>query len=342
MSLIERRRFLSAASALLVLAAGGMPWSVYAQQLAHATHRIGYLTEGYRNEVFDAKRKKPSGYQQAFLRGLAEAGFIPGKNLTIEYRFAEGKVERLPDLANELLARKVEVIFSRSSGAVAAAQATKTVPVVFIGITDPVAGKLVQSLARPGGNMTGISNQGLEVNTKRLELLKTAVPSVRHVAVLMDRGHALREQTKHDLAAAAPSLGVQVDFFEVAAPDELVGAFAAMKAAGADALLVQESGKLFLHRKEISQLALDSRLPAICHFVLFVRAGCLMSYGQDFADIYRRAGGYVAKILDGADPADLPVQQPVKFDLDINAKTAKALGVVFPQAILLRADRVIE
>ena len=342
MSLIERRRFLSAASALLVLAAGGMPWSVYAQQLAHATHRIGYLTEGYRNEVFDAKRKKPSGYQQAFLRGLAEAGFIPGKNLTIEYRFAEGKVERLPDLANELLARKVEVIFSRSSGALAAAQATKTVPVVFLGITDPVASKLVKSLAHPGGNVTGISNQGVEINTKRLELLTAAIPSARRVAVLIDHEHSLREQTKRDLAAAAPSLGVQIDFFEVAAPDQIVGAFAAMKAAGADSLLVQESGEFFLHRKEISQLALDNRLPAICHFLLFVRAGCLMSYGADFADIYRRAGDYVAKILDGADPADLPVQQPVKFDLDINAKTAKALGVVFPQSVLLRADHVVD
>jgi len=344
MSPIERRRALILASAFLALAAASGPWAVCAQQAAGGTHRIGYLTEGETSETFVnfAKREKPRGYHRAFLRGLAEAGFIPGKNLTIEYRFAEGEAERLPDLANELLARKVEVIFSRTSGALAAAQATKTVPVVFIGITDPVASKLVKSLAHPGGNVTGISNQGLEINAKRLELLTAAIPSARRVAVLVHREHSLREQTKHDLAAAAPSLGVQVDFFEVAAPDQLVGAFAAMKAAGADTLIVQESGEFFLHRKEISQLALDSRLPAICHFVLFVRAGCLMSYGADFADIYRRAGDYVARILNGADPADLPVQQPVKFDLIINARTARALGVVLPRWMLMRADQVIE
>jgi putative ABC transport system substrate-binding protein len=344
MSLIERRRFAIAATVLLALAAAGGPWAVCAQQAARGTHRIGYLTEGGTSEAFVdyPKRKKPRGYHRAFLRGLAEAGFIPGKNLIIEYRFAEDKVERLPHLVNELLTRKVEVIFSRSSGALAAAQATKTVPVVFLGITDPVASKLVKSLAHPGGNVTGISNQGVEINTKRLELLTAAIPSARRVAVLIDHEHSLREQTKRDLAAAAPSLGVQIDFFEVAAPDQIVGAFAAMKAAGADSLLVQESGEFFLHRKEISQLALDNRLPAICHFLLFVRAGCLMSYGADFADIYRRAGDYVARILNGADPADLPVQQPVKFDLIVNARTAKALGVVFPRSMLLRADQIIE
>jgi len=338
MSLIQYRRLLTLAGAFLALAAVGVPSAAFAQQPAHATHRIGFLAQ---SSDF-AKRKKPSPYHQAFLRGLAEAGFIPGRNLTIEYRFAEGKAERLPDLANELIARKPEVIFAYSTGALAVADATKTVPLVFIGITDPVANKLVQSLAHPGGNATGISNQGLEITTKRLELLKAAVPSVRRVAVLTHRAHTLREQTKHALKAVAPSLGVRVDFFEVAAPGQLPGAFAAMKAAGADSLLVQEYDEFVLHAKEISQLALDSRLPATCQFVLFVQAGCLMSYGQNFVDIFRRAGSYVAKILEGADPADLPVEQPVKFDLVLNAKTAKALEVKFSQSLLLQADRVIE
>jgi len=338
MSLIECRHFLSTTSVLLVLVAGGYPSAVCAQQPAQVTHRIGFLSEfgDY------AKRERPSAYHRAFLRGLAEAGFVLGKNLTIEYRFAEGKEERLARLANELVARKPEVIFAWSSGALAVANATKTVPLVFIGITDPVANKLVQSLAHPGGNVTGISNQGIEITTKRLELLKAAVPSARRVAVLTHRGHTLRQQTKDALQAVAPSIGVRVDFYEVAAPDQLAGAFAAMKSAGAEALLVQEYGGFTVHAKEISRLALDNRLPASCQFVLFVRAGCLMSYGQDFVDIFRRAGGYVARILDGADPADLPVEQPVKFDLSVNAKTAKALGVVFPQSILLRADQVID
>jgi len=337
MSLIERHRLLCAAG-VLVLVAASVPSAVCAQQPVHATRRIGFLAQ---TSDF-AKRKTPSAYHQAFLRGLAEAGFVAGKNLTIEYRFAEGKAERLPDLAKELVARKPEVIFAWSTGALMVARATKTVPVVFIAITDPVANKLVQSLAHPGGNVTGISNQGLEITAKRLELLKTAVPAVRHVAVLTHRRHTLREQTTHALVAVAPSLGVRVQFFEVAAPDQIADAFAAMKAAGADSLLVQEYDEFMVHAKAISQLALDGHLPASCQAALFVRAGCLMSYGPNFVDIFRRAGGYVARILSGADPADLPVEQPVKFDLSVNAKTAKALGVEFPQSILLRADHVVD
>jgi len=338
MSLIECRRLLSAASVLLILAAGGYALGVCAQQPAQATHRIGFLSD----TTDLTKYKKLPGEVQAFLNGLAENGFVNGENLVIEYRFTNQKRERLPVLARELVALKPEVIFSWSAGAEAAAKATKTVPVVFLGVTDPVANGLVQSLAHPGGNVTGISNQGLEINAKRLELLKAAVPSVQHVAVLSHREHTLREQLKHDLAAAAPSIGVKVAFFEVEAPNQIPGAFAAMKAAGADSLLIQEADQLRLRRKQISQLALDSRLPAMCFIEAFVREGCLMSYGQNFPDIFRRAGGYVAKILKGANPADLPVEQPTKFDFVINAKTAKALGVVFPPSILLRADRVIE
>jgi len=311
--------------------------SVGAQQ-TDQPRRIGYLSPD--NDY--AKRKKPSAYHRAFLRSLAEHGFVVGKNLIIEYRFAERKSERLPDLASELIARKVEVIFSWSSAARAAAEATKTVPVVFIGITDPVAMGLVESLAHPGGNVTGVSNQGLEINTKRLELLKAAVPRVQRVAVLMHRRHSMRERMQHDLRAAAPSLGIRVDFFEVQAPNQIEGAFAAMKAAGADSLLLQEFDEFTTYGKQISQLALGSRLPAMCHFALLVQEGCLMSYGQNFLDIFRRAGGYVARILEGTNPAEMPVEQPTKFDFVVNIKTAKVLGLTFPPSILLRADRVIE
>jgi len=338
MSLIERRGFLRATSVLLAVVVASTPWALHAQQPAHGARRIGYLAQ---TSDF-SKRKKPSVYHQAFLRGLAEAGFIPGKNLAIEYRFAEGKADRLPTLANQLVAQNPEVIFAWSTGAVAVARATKTVPVVFIGITDPVASRLVKSLAHPGGNVTGISNQGIDISTKRLELLKTAVPSIRRVAVLAHRRHPLREQMRRALKAVAPSLGIRLDFFEVDAPEQIAGAFAAMKAAGADSLFVEEYDAFALQAKQISQLALDNRLPATCHFALFVRAGCLMSYSPNFVDLFRRAGGYVARILKGAEPADLPVEQPNKFDLTVNAKTAKALGVVFPQSILLRADQVIE
>ena len=340
MSLIERRRSLILATAFLALAAVTGANTVCAQHTPRELRRIGYLSEF--GDFSKTRRKKPSAPRQAFLDGLAEAGFVNGKNLIIEYRSAHGRRERLPDLARELVARKVEVIFSWASGAEAAAEATQTVPVVFMGITDPVASGFVQSLAHPGGNVTGISNQGLEINPKRLELLKAAIPSVQHVAVLTHRAASLREQRERDLAAAAPSLGVTVDFFEVQAPNQIPAAVAAMKAAGADALLIQEFDEFHLQRKQISQLALDSRLPAMCFLEDFVQAGCLMSYAPDLLDVFRRAGGYVARILKGADPADLPVEQPTKFNFVVNAKTAKAIGVTFSQSTLLRADRVIE
>lgn len=338
MSQIERRRCLILASAFLALAAASGLHSVHAQETPHGLRRIGYLA-AYGDY---SKGTKPSATRQAFLDSLAEAGFVDGKNLIIEYRSAHGKPERLPELARELVARKVEVIFSVASGANAAAKATKTVPVVFILITDPVASGLVRSLAHPGGNVTGISNQGLEINTKRLGLLKAAIPSSQRVAVLINLKHRLYEQMEHDLAAAAPSLGVKVDFFEVQAPNQIPGAFAAMKAAGADSLLIQEFDEFYVQRKQISQLALDNRLPAMCFIAALVQAGCLMSYGQNLPEIWRRGGAYVARILKGAKPADLPVEQATKFEFVINAKTAKALGVTIPPSVLLRADTVIE
>ena len=338
MRLIERRRFLILASAFLALAAGSGLHAVHAQQSPHGLRRIGYLAPfgDY------SKGKKPSAIRQAFLDSLADAGFVDGKNLIIEYRSAHGKPERLPELARDLVARKVEVIFSVSTGANAAAEATKAVPVVFILVSDPVASNLVRSLAHPGGNVTGISNQGLEINTKRLGLLKAAIPSSQRVAVLIHRKHPLHEQMEHDLAAAAPSLGVKVDFFEVQAPNQIPGAFAAMKAAGADSLLIQEFDEFYLQRAQLSKLALDDRLPTMCFIAALAQAGCLMSYGPNLLDIWRRAGVYVGKILRGANPADLPVEQPTKFDFVINVKTAKAIGVTMLPSVLLRADSVIK
>jgi len=328
---IERRRFLVATCALLVVRA------VRAQQ-TQTVRRIGYLSAG--NSY--AKRKTPSAYNQAFLRGLAENGFVVGKNLSIEYRFAEGQSERLPALAAELVERKVEVIFGWSTAARAAAKATRSIPVVFTAITDPVSSGLVQSLAHPGGNVTGLSNQGLDLGAKRLQLLTTAVPRARRIAFLAYPKAANYEVQRQTLEAAASSLGIELRLLGVNGPEGLAGAFVAMRNAGADALLVQEYSMFALARKKIAALALESRLPTMCEFAAYVQAGCLMSYGQDFVDVWRRAGGYVARILKGADPAGMPVEQPTKFELTINMRTARALDLTIPQSVLLRADRVIQ
>jgi ABC-type uncharacterized transport system substrate-binding protein len=303
-----------------------------------SVRRIGYLTAG---SDF-TKRKAPSAYHQAFLRGLTENGFAVGKNLSIEYRFAEGRNERLPALAAELVERKVEVIFAWSTGALAAAKATRSIPVVFTAITDPVKAGLVQSLAHPGGNVTGLSNEGLDLSAKRLELLKTAVPRVRRIAFLACPKHSDYEGQRRRLEAAGSPLGVEMRFLEVNKPEEIAGAFVQMRHVGADALLVQEYSMFALARKKIAALTLEGRLPTMCESAGYVQEGCLMSYGQDFVDVWRRAGGYVARILKGADPAAMPVEQPTKFELVINMKTAGAFGIEIPESILVQANRVIE
>jgi len=284
---------------------------------------------------------------EAFLQGLRDLGYVEGRNVVIEYRSAEGKAERFPALAAELVALKVDVIVTGGGTptALAAKQATRTIPIVFASAPDPVADGLITSLARPGGNITGSSNLSPELVGKCLEQLKQAVPAVSRVAVLWQPS-ATGERTEKDLRkgaeVAARALGVRLQFVEVRGPAEFDRAFSEMTRARTGALTVLGSAIFFGERRRLVDLAAKHRLPAVYTSKDFVDAGGLMSFGPNLADSFRRAATYVDKILKGAKPADLPVEQPTKFELVISLKTAKALGLTIPQSLLLRADQVIE
>jgi putative ABC transport system substrate-binding protein len=283
---------------------------------------------------------------QAFLRGLHELGYVEGRNIVIEYRYAEGRLERLPALAAELVALKVDVIVgSGVSAALAAKQATATLPIVFPVAGDPVTDGLVASLAYPGGNATGLSAVGPDLAGKSLELLKQAVPALSRVAVLWQPGflgermeRALRKETE----AAGRALGVRVQFVEARRPADLDGAFSQMNRERPGALTVWGGSVFLAERKRLVGLAAKTRLPALYVWREFVDAGGLISYGPDLADLYRRAATYVDKILKGTRPGDLPVEQPTKFELVINLKAATALGLTIPPSMLARADEVVE
>ena len=264
----------------------------------------------------------------------------------IEYRSAEGKLERLPALAAELVALKVDVIVAASTlAALAAKQATRTLPIVFAAAGDPVTSGLVTSLARPGGNVTGLSFFSPELVGKCLEQLKQAVPEVSRVAVLWQPGGP-GERTEKDMLKAAEvaarALGVRLQFVEARGPEDFDRAFSDMTRARAGALTVLPSTMFFNERRRLVDLAAKNRLPAVYPWREYVEAGGLMSYGPNVPDLFRRAATYVDKILKGAKPGDLPVEQPTKFELVINLKTAKALGLTIPQSLLQRADQVIE
>jgi putative ABC transport system substrate-binding protein len=284
--------------------------------------------------------------QEVFRQGLRDLGYVEGRNVVIEYRDAEGKPERLPALAAELVGLKVDVIVAGGQPhALAAMQATRTLPIVFIGAADPVTSGLVTSLARPGGNVTGLSFLAPELVGKRLELLKQAVPGVTRVAVLWEPG-GQGERTAKDMLkqaeAAARALGVRPQFVEARGPADFDRAFSDMTRARAGALTVLGSVMFVNERRRLVDLAAKNRLPAVYLSREFVDAGGLMSYGPNVADLFRRAATYVDKILKGAKPGDLPVEQPTKFELVINMKTAKALGLTIPQSLLGRADHVVE
>jgi putative ABC transport system substrate-binding protein len=323
---------------LALLALGAAPLAAEAQPAAKVA-RIGYLTPNLASNPL---------LRDAFLQALRDLGYVEGRNLAIEYRDAEGNLERLPALAAELVALKVDVIFVGGGTRVtlAAMQATKTVPIVFTDVGDPVSSGLVTNLARPGGNVTGLSSLGPELVGKRLELLKQAVPGVNRIAVLFLPG-ALGERTDKEMLTAADvaarSLGVQPQFVEAARdPDEFARAFSDMHSARAGAVTVLPSNRFRREHRRLVDLAAENRLPAVYTSREFVVAGGLMSYGANEPDLFRRAATYVDKILKGAKPGDLPVEQPTKFELVINLKTAKALGLTIPQSVLARADEVIQ
>jgi putative tryptophan/tyrosine transport system substrate-binding protein len=303
-------------------------------QPAAKVARIGYLSPA---------RGAGSPFASTFQQGLHELGYVEGQNLVIEYRDAEGRDERLADLAAELVRLQVDVLVAAGAIATRAAQyATQTIPIVMAGTADPVAQGFVASLAHPGGNTTGLSLLSAELPGKRLELLKEIVPQHARVAILANPTAASYTPYLHNLTAAARALSLHLHVVELRRPDELDAAFAAIHGAGVDALLVVADPTLMdslLGR--VTDLAAKHRLPAMYAWKMYVDAGGLMSYGPSLHDIYQRAAIYVDKILKGAKPADLPVEQPTKFELVINLKTAEALGLAIPPTLLLQADEVV-
>jgi putative ABC transport system substrate-binding protein len=281
---------------------------------------------------------------EALQQGLHALGYVEGQNIAIEYRSAEGKVERLPELAAELVRLPVDVIVTGGGPGIRAAQhATRTIPIVMAGTSDPVMQGFVASLARPGGNITGLSDLSIELPGKRLELLKKTVPQSMHIAVLADPTSPYHAAKMHSLTVAAQALGIQLHVMELRHADALDAAFAAMTHVGANALVVLESSPLLLGlRGRIIDLAASHRLPAIYERKQTVPAGGLMSYGMNIAENWRRAADYLDKILKGAKPGDLPVEQPTTFELVINLKTAKALDLTIPPTILFQASKVIQ
>jgi putative ABC transport system substrate-binding protein len=306
---------------------------VEAQQTGKVA-RIGYLSP------VSAERGK--SLLAAFQQGLQELGYTAGKNIVIEQRYAEGKRDRLPALAAELVRLKVDVIVTAADPAIRAAKrATGTIPIVMCTTGDPIASGLVVSLARPGGNLTGLTALGTELSEKRLELLKEAVPRASRVAVLSTPASPEAEPSIKGMEAVAGSLGVQLRVVEIRDPTELEKAFTAIAREGAGAVMVLTSPIFTTHRRRIVELTIKHRLPAMYPISEFVDAGALMFYGASLPDMFYRAATYVHKILKGAEPADLPVEQPTKFEFVINLKTAKQIGLTIPPNVLARADKVI-
>jgi putative ABC transport system substrate-binding protein len=294
--------------------------------------RIGVLHAGSAANALD----------EAFEQGLRDLGYVEGKNIVLEYRFAKGQHERLPVLAAELVSLPVDVLVTGGPSALAAKQATTTIPIVFQAFNDPVGEGLVTSLARPGGNVTGLSVMGTDLAAKRLELLTAVVPGLRRIALLWNPvrpGFALQIQEIH---AAAAQGGLHLDVLEVRSPPEFDRAFLTMVDTGVGAAIVFDDAMFHNERTRITTLAAQRQIPAMYGHRGYVDAGGLLSYGPHFPALFRRAATYVDKILKGTKPADLPVEQPTTFTLVINLKTAQALGLTLPPIVLFRADEVIQ
>jgi putative ABC transport system substrate-binding protein len=328
---MRRREFIT-----LLGGAAGWPLAARAQQVGKVP-RIGYLSPG-------SASPGPLAYHDEFQRGLRELGYVEGRNIVIDYRFAEGKFDRLDQLAAELVRLNVNIIVSVvTQASLAAKNATSTIPIVIVSVADPVGAGLVASLARPGANVTGNSAMTNEVIGKSLALLKQTVPIVSPVAVLWNPNNVTYQgQILRETEMAAGKLGVELQTFGVRAPDEFDPTFAAITSARAASLLVLPDPLFSAYTARIADLADKSRLPAMYGLKEDVAAGGLMAYGPKYADLYWRAASYVDKILKGAKPADLPVEQPTKFEFIINLKTARTLGITIPAGILAIADEVIE
>jgi putative ABC transport system substrate-binding protein len=326
--MIRRREFVGALGA-----AAAWPLAAPAQQ-AGSPRRVGVLLVGLSPESKEAKH---------FRLGLRDAGYSEGRDVVIEWRLAKGDYDRVPELVADLVESKVDVIVQDSTvGTEVTKRATSTIPIVMALVLDPVGSGLVKSLAHPGGNVTGLSMMTGELNSKRLQLLKEVNPQLTRVAVLWNPDHPAHAKVVEDLKAIAPSLSIELNFVGVRTPEQFGPAFSDVSRAKAQALYVVEDPILFAHRTTLLKLASTARLPTIHDLRRFPEEGALMSYGPDLYDLFRRSAMYVDRIFKGAKPADLPVEQPTKFELVINLKTAKALGLEIPAQLLALTDEVIE
>ena len=329
---MERRTFLGVIAGGLLAA----PLAADAQQVAKVW-RIGFLTSGFKEGTGSDVRLAP------FSQGLRELGYIEGRNVILEIRYAEGRTERFPALAAELVNLKVDVLVATSTpGALAAKQATSTIPIVMAAVGEPVEVKLVESLAHPGGNVTGLSLVAPQLAAKRLDLLKQALPRLSRVTVLWNSANQGMRARFDQTQGGAHLLGVAIHSVTIQSPDDFDPLFGAMARERPESLLVLADTVTVANRQRTIEFAARNRVPAIYEVRAFVDDGGLMSYGIDMSDHFRRAAFYVGQLIKGAKPADLPVEQPTKFELVINLKTAKALGLTIPQSLLLRADQVIE
>jgi ABC-type uncharacterized transport system substrate-binding protein len=325
---MRRREFIT-----LLGGAAAWPLAARAQQPSKVP-RIGFL--GNSTAVLETNLVGP------FRNGLRDLGYEEGRNIVIEYRWAEGKYERFPALIGELIASKVDVIVTAGTPASLAVKATSSIPLVMVAVGEPVATGLVASLARPGGNVTGVTSISPEIEGKRLELLREVVPSVSHIAVLWNAASPVQVIQERETRVAAQVLGMKMLSLGVRSLEEIEDALAAIVREQPAALFVL-ADRLFLHhRRRIMDFAAQHRLPGVHAYRELVEAGGLMSYGPSYADMHRRAATFVDKILKGEKPADLPVERPVKFELVVNLKAAKALGLTMPPSVILRADEVIE
>ena len=325
---MDRRTFIGATGAALA----ATPFAARAQQ-SGTVRRIGVLSPFVPSDA--------APWHEAFRQGLRELGWIEGKNIHIEYRYAEGPAD-LPVLAAELVRLNVDVIVTSATGTLPAKDATRTIPIVMASNADPVVMGMVGSLARPGGNVTGLSQISSELSGKRLELLKQIVPNLSRVAVMWNPGGRGSTVSWQEMQLPARSLGLELHPLETRTRSDFDRAFADASRAHVGALAIMPSPLFAGNLKRIADLAIKSRLPAIFNLREFVDSGGLLAYGPNRTDEFRRAATYVDKILKGAKPADLPVEQPTKFELVINLKTARALGLTVPQSVLLRADEVIQ
>ncbi len=325
---MDRRTFIGCVAGVLLT----VPLGAFAQQQGKVW-RVGML------ETIPAAMNAAN--LDAFRQGLRELGYVEGRSFIIEYRSADGRGERFADLAAELVALKVDLLVTRGASAtVAAKNATRTIPVVMTAIGEPLL--VVPSLAHPGGNVTGMSSVTVDIEAKRFGLLRELLPGIARIAALYNMSSPTNPSQWKEIETAAQSQGVQAQLLDVRKPEDLEPAFAAASTQRADGIVVGQDGLFQANRKLVAELAAKHRLPAIYRSMEFIEAGGLMAYGPSYPDLYRHAATYVDKILKGAKPADLPVEQPTKFHLVINLKASKALGLTIPQSLLLRADEVIQ